>query len=66
METTTVSALTEILLDILIGSFSISTIAWTCVAVQTFFNDKKEERRRFERERRDEEYHIERMKELRK
>ncbi len=60
----TVSTLTEILCDILIGAFSLSTVAWTIVAVQTFFNDKKEEVRRRERERRDAEYHAERMKEF--
>lgn len=62
----TVSTITQILIDILIGAFSLSVIAWTCVAVQTFFNDKKEELRRREKDKRDAEYHLERMKELRK
>lgn len=62
----TVSTITQILIDILIGAFSLSTIAWTVVAVQTFFNDKKEERRRREKDQRDAEYHLERMKEFQK
>jgi beta-lactamase regulating signal transducer with metallopeptidase domain len=62
----TVSTITQILIDVLIGTFSLSVIAWTCVAVQTFFNDKKEELRRREKDKRDAEYHLERMKELRK
>lgn len=62
----TVSTITQILIDVLIGAFSLSVIAWTCVAVQTFFNDKKEELRRREKDKRDAEYHLERMKELRK
>ena len=62
----TVSTITQILIDVLIGVFSLSVIAWTCVAVQTFFNDKKEELRRREKDKRDAEYHLERMKELRK
>ncbi len=61
---TTVSTLTEILCDFLIGAFTLSTLAWTFVAVQTFFNDRKEERRRKEQDKRDAEYHLKRMKEF--
>lgn len=63
---TTVSAATEILMDILIGSFSLATLSWIFVAVQTFINDKRQEKRNQEREKRDAEYHLERMKELHK
>ncbi len=59
-----VNAVTVVLIDILIGTFSLTTIAWTVVAVQTFFNDRKEELRRREKDRRDAEYHAERMKEF--
>ncbi len=62
----TVSTLTEVLVDILIGAFSFATISWTIVAVQSFFNDRKEEKRRSERDKRDAEYHLERMKQLQK
>ena len=62
----TVNVVTQILIDILIGAFSLATISWTFVAVQTFFNDKKEERRRQQKDQRDAEYHLERMKEFQK
>ena len=62
----TVNLVTQILIDILIGAFSLATISWTFVAVQTFFNDKKEERRRQQKDQRDAEYHLERMKEFQK
>ena len=66
MDGTTVSAATEILVDILIGSFSLATLSWMFVAVQTFINDRKSELRDREKEKREAEYHLERMKELRK
>ena len=55
----TVSAVTEFLVNILIGSFSLATLSWVFVGIQTFINDRR-------REKRDAEYHLERMKELRK
>ena len=57
MEATTVSALTEALVNILLGSFSVAIISWVCVGFQTFFYDRK-------REKRDEEYHAKRMEDL--
>ena len=70
---TAVSAATEILTNILLGTVSLSMLSWILVAVQTFFNDRKSEKRAQEkemrdqeRERRDIEYHLERMKELKK
>ena len=60
----TASIITEILIDVLIGSFSLATLSWVFVGVQTFFNDRKHEKREQEREKRDAEYHAERMKEL--
>jgi hypothetical protein len=59
MDGTTVSAVTEFLVNILIGSFSLATLSWVVVGIQTFINDRK-------REKRESEYHLERMKELRK
>ncbi len=66
MEGSTVSAVTELLVNILIGSFSLATLSWVFVGVQTFINDRKREKREQEREKRDAEYHLERMKEYRK
>ncbi len=66
MEGTTVSAVTELLVNILIGSFSLATLTWVFVGIQTFFNDRRNEKRQEEKEKRDAEYHLERMKELRK
>ena len=55
----TVSAVTEFLVNILIGSFSLATLSWVVIGIQTVINDRK-------REKRESEYHLERMKELRK
>ena len=63
---TTVNAVTEILMDILIGSFSLATLSWMFVAVQTFINDRRQDKRNQEKEKRDVEYHLERMKEFKK
>ena len=62
----TVSTVTEILMNILLGTISLSMLSWMLVAVQSFINDKKQEKRNQEKEKRDAEYHLERMKELRK
>ena len=59
MDGTTVSAVTEFLMNILIGSFSLATLSWVVIGIQTVINDRK-------REKRESEYHLERMKELRK
>ena len=64
METT--SLIAEILMNILIGCFSLATLSWVAVGIQTFINDRRHEKREQEREKRDSEYHLERMKELRK
>lgn len=63
---TTVSTVTAILMNILIGSFSLAILSWICVAVQTLINDKREEKRNQEKANRDAEYHLERMKEFQK
>ena len=53
----TVNVVTEALFNILLGILSIAIISWECVALQTFFNNRKCEKR-------DEEYHAKRMEEL--
>jgi len=63
MDGTTVSALTEALVDILLGCFSLSVLSWVAVGIQTIINDHKRERREEESARRDAEYHEQRMKE---
>ena len=60
----TVSALTDALVNILIGSFSIVVLTWAAVGIQTLFNDRKDEKRKEASEARDLEYHEKRMKEL--
>ena len=45
MDGTTVSAVTEFLVNILIGSFSLATLSWVVVGIQTFINDRKREKR---------------------
>ena len=58
------SLIAEILMNILIGCFSLATLSWGAVGIQSFFNDRKREKREQEKEKRDAEYHAERMKEL--
>ena len=62
METT--SLINEIRIDVLLGCFSLATLSWVFVGVQTFLNDRKHEKREQEKEKRDAEYHAERMKEF--
>ena len=59
MEGSTVSAVTELLVNILIGTFSLATLTWVFVGIQTFINDRRNEKRHAE-------YHAERMKEFTK
>ena len=66
MEGSTVSAVTELLVNILIGTFSLATLTWVFVGIQTFINDRRNEKRQAEREKRDAAYHAERMKEFTK
>ena len=65
MDGTTVSALTQALINILIGSFSLVTLSWAAVGIQTLFNDHKDAKRKEESDARDREYHEARMKEYR-
>ena len=43
MEGSTVSAVTELLVNILIGTFSLATLTWVFVGIQTFINDRRNE-----------------------
>lgn len=66
MDGTTVSALTEVLFDILLGCFSLGLVSWVLVGIQTFINDRRHEKREEDSAKRDAEYHEQRMKELQK
>ena len=63
MEANTVSAVTELLVNILLGSFSLLVLSWILVGVQEFINNRKREKREEESANRDAEYHEQRMKE---
>ena len=60
----TISHIKEILVDVLLGCFSLATLSWVLVGVQTFINDRRHEKREQEREKRNAEYHAGRMKEF--
>ena len=62
MDGQTVSAVTELLLNILLGSFSLLVLSWILVGVQEFINNRKKEKREEESAKRDAEYHEQRMK----
>ena len=64
MDTTTVSALTEMLVNILIICSSLAILSWVLVGVETFIHDRKREKREEEAAKRDLEYHELRMKEF--
>ena len=64
MEATTVSALTELLVNILLGCFSLMCLTMVVNFVQSIINDHKREKREVEREARELQYHYKRMNEL--
>lgn len=64
MEATTVSALTELLVNILLGCFSLMCLTMVVNFIQSIVNDHRREKREVEREARDLEYHNKRMNEL--
>lgn len=66
MDGATVSALTEALVNILLGCFSLATLSWVVVGVETFISDRKREKREREAAKREEEYHEKRMKDYQK
>lgn len=63
MEANTISTVTELLVNILLGSFSLLVLSWILVGVQEFINNRKREKREEESAKRDAEYHELRMKE---
>ena len=64
MDASTVSVLTETLVNILLWCFSLAVLSWVLVGIEAFINDRKREKREEESAKRDEEYHIKRMKDL--
>ena len=61
MEATTVSALTELLVNILLGCFSLMSLAMAVNFIQTIVNDYKREKREAKKALQDDEYHAKRM-----
>ena len=66
MEANTVSALTEFLVNFILGVWSCVSITFLVSMIQNIVNDRKREKRDREREARDLEYHEARMKEYNK
>ena len=65
MDGTTVSALTEALVNILIGSFALVGIGFFISEIQSAVYDRKREKREREKAEQDKEYHEARMQDLR-
>lgn len=64
MEATTVSALTEMLVNFLLGGFSLVCICVAVNMIQSIVNDHKREKREEKKSAQDDEYHAQRMKEF--
>jgi len=64
MDATTVSFATELLLDILLGSFALMSLSGLVCTIQSAIYDRRHEKREQEQAKRDLEYHERRMKEL--
>jgi len=62
MDATTVSFATELLLDILLGSFALVSITALIGTIQSAIYDRRREKREQEQAKRDLEYHERRMK----
>ena len=62
MDATTVSFATELLLDILLGSFALVSITALIGTIQSAIYDRHREKREQEQAKRDLEYHEKRMK----
>lgn len=59
MDTATVSIVTEVMTNILLGCFSLAILSWGVVGIVSIINEHR-------REKRDKAYHEKRMKELSK
>lgn len=64
MEATTVSALTELLVNILLGCFSLMCLTIVVNFIQSIINDHKREKREVKKSQQDDEYHAKRMESL--
>lgn len=64
MDATTVSFATELLLDILLGSFALVSITALIGTIQSAIYDRRREKREQEQAKRDLEYHERRMKDF--
>ena len=64
MDATTVSFATELLLDILLGSFALVSITALIGTIQSAIYDRRREKREQEQAKRDLEYHEKRMKDF--
>ena len=63
METNTVSALTEFIVNFLLGTWACVSVSFLVSMIQSIVNERKREKREREREARDLEYHEARIKE---
>ena len=61
-----VGPFTEVIINILLCTFTLVVISWTLSGIASFINEIKKGKRDDEREKRDEEYHKARMAELKK
>ncbi|MCW6662790.1 hypothetical protein NHG23_02675 [Aerococcaceae bacterium NML190073] len=53
-----------VLVNILLGCFSLAVLSWVFVGVETFIHDRKREKREEESAKRDAEYHVKRIEQL--
>ena len=67
------AAVSTVLVNILLAAFILVVLSWVLVGVQTFIDERKRDKRETAAEiraqesaKRDAEYHLERMKEIRK
>ncbi len=67
------AAVSTVLVNILLAAFILVVLSWVLVGVQTFIDERKRDKREAAAEiraqeaaKRDAEYHLERMKEIRK
>ena len=67
------AAVSTVLVNILLATFILVVLSWVLVGVQTFIDERKRDKREAAAEiraqeaaKRDAEYHLERMKEIRK
>ena len=64
MDATTVNFATELILDILLGSFALMSLSALVCSIQSAIYDRRREKREQEQAKRDLEYHEKRMKDF--